>query len=129
MRKHSKVVSPRRQNVNKVTEKQQLARKKVKINKNAETRTSIRRTPIPVIVRSVTLAGKASGKHFRKKPWPIFGLVSPTGLSLQGFILSRAARVCVCVYIYIIYAVYHRKKQTVFFLAFFFFFFSILPTP
>lgn len=36
----------------------------------------------------------------------------------KGLYLA-AQRVCVCVYIYIIYAVYHRKKQTIFFLAFF----------
>lgn len=34
---------------------------------------------------------------------------------------------CVCVYIYIIYAVYHRKNQTVCLLVFFFFFHPAYP--
>lgn len=84
------------------------------LKKNAETRTSIRRTPIPVIVRSVMLTGKASGKHFRKKPWPILGLVSPMGLSLQGFILSRAACVCVCIHLYYIRCISQKKANDFF---------------
>lgn len=94
---------------NKVRKQQQLAReKKKKIDKHPP-------HSIPVIVRSVTLSGKASRKHFRKPLADFWSRRLVHGIVSTRVILSRATCVCVCARVYIyIYAVYHRKKQTVF---------------
>lgn len=88
--------------------------KKKKKSRNTDKRPSL---SIPVIVRSITLSGKASRKHFLKPLADFWSRRLVHGIVSTRVILSRATCACVCVYIYIfIYTPYITEKSKRFFL-------------